>query len=209
MKKKLFTLLVAVGVMAFTITGCSTGGTGEVNGGDVSAGDEVSTGGDESGTSEETDYMYSLQTKGSDEAILVITYADGTVEETGSQSWFGTGEQTYGEMMAEWDIVSIDAKCGDAPFLGWIGYEQITQTDANGFEEFIEKPIIMSEQYYSTETLMNEILPEGNIVFYTAFEFECGGCEERKACEVYYVDDDVYYVCADCYEEFATGMGWN
>lgn len=205
MKKKLLALLVAAGMMAVAITGC--GNTGDSQDASGNNADSSVVNEDVSGTTEETEYMYSLQVKGTDEATLIITYADGTVEEVGSQSWFGDGSQTFGQMMEEWDIVSIDAKCGDAPFLGWIGYEIITQPDANGFEETFEKPMIMSELYYSTETLMNEILPAGDVVFYTAFEFECGGCEKNKACDVYYIDDGVYYVCADCYEEFATGMG--
>jgi hypothetical protein len=50
-------------------------------------------------------------------------------------------------------------------------------------------------------------LPESDLTFYTIWALECGGCEELKVCSVYYIDDDVYYVCDDCYEEFATGMG--
>lgn len=35
----------------------------------------------------------------------------------------------------------------------------------------------------------------------------CGGCEEEKECTTYTIDDVDYYVCDDCYEEFAYGMG--
>lgn len=35
----------------------------------------------------------------------------------------------------------------------------------------------------------------------------CGGCEVEKECGTYTVDGTDYYVCDDCYEEFATGMG--
>lgn len=50
-------------------------------------------------------------------------------------------------------------------------------------------------------------LPEGDITFYSVWDLICGECEEHKVCEVHYIDDDVYYVCDDCYEEFAHGMG--
>lgn len=207
MRKKLVALLAVTGMMSLAIIGCGNTGDSQDTSGNNTDSSVVNE--NPSITADETTYMYSLQVKGTDEATLIITYADGTVEEVGSQSWFGDGSQTFGQMMEEWDIVSIDAKCGDAPFLGWIGYELITQPDANGFEETVEKPMIMTDLYYSTETLMEEILPADDVVFYTAFEFECGGCEERKACDVHYIDDGVYYVCADCYEEFATGMGLN
>lgn len=35
----------------------------------------------------------------------------------------------------------------------------------------------------------------------------CGGCENEKECGTYTVDGTDYYVCDDCYEEFAYGMG--
>ena len=35
----------------------------------------------------------------------------------------------------------------------------------------------------------------------------CGGCEIEKECGIYTVDGTDYYVCDDCYEEFAYGMG--
>lgn len=35
----------------------------------------------------------------------------------------------------------------------------------------------------------------------------CGGCEVEKECGTYTVDGTDYYVCDDCYEEFAYGMG--
>ena len=200
MKKKLLALVVAVGMMAVAVTGC--GG----DGGSAPADGTLAS----SGPDEELVYMYSLQTKGGDEAILELTYADGTVEEVGSQAWFGDGSQTYGQMMEEWEIASIEPKCGDRPFLGWIGYEQIYQLDENGFEETIEVPLVMSELYYTTEQLMNEALPVStDVVYYAVFEFTCGGCETDTYCGVYYIDDEVYYVCPSCYEEFATGMGLN
>lgn len=206
MKNKLLALFIATTMMAITITGCgNTGDAQDTSGSNIGSGNDMVE--DLTDIMEDSQYMYSLQVRGADEATLILTYADGTVEEVDSQGWFGDGSQTFGQMMEEWDIVSIEAKCGDAPFLGWIGYQQITQPDSNGFEEIVEAPLIMSELYYSTETLMNEILPIGDIVYYTAFEYECGGCEQAKACDVYYIDDGVYYVCNDCYEEFAHGMG--
>ena len=36
---------------------------------------------------------------------------------------------------------------------------------------------------------------------------ECSLCEIEKECGVYYVEEQEYIVCDDCYNEFAHGMG--
>ena len=37
--------------------------------------------------------------------------------------------------------------------------------------------------------------------------YTCSGCEVEKDCGIYWANEQEHYVCDDCYEEFATGMG--
>lgn len=197
MKKKILTLLMAVSVAVLAFAGCGST-TGE------------ETFGDEDSATEDITYYVSVQTRGFDEALLLVTSDDGSgeiyVEETGSYGWMGAPGQTLGEMMEEWGVKSIEATCNGQEFLGWIAYETKIITDENGFEETVETPLF-DGKVFTTEEIMTQELPEADVTFYTVWDLVCGGCEENKICEVYYIDDEIYYVCNDCYEEFATGMG--
>ena len=112
----------------------------------------------------------------------------------------------FAKLMKEWDVVSIEAVCEGQEFLGWVAHEQTNMVDENGFEEYTSVKLF-DGKLFTTEEVLEMELPEKNISFYTVWNLICGGCEERKVCEVFYIDDDIYYVCDDCYEEFAHGMG--
>lgn len=197
MKKKLMALLLVAGMAVFALSGC--GNSGDSEGNMSSLDDEVIT-----------DYYYGIQAYGLDEAYLVITSTDENgetiVEETGSYGWFGTPDQTIGEMMEEWGVVSIEPKCEGFDFLGWQAYEMISYVDENGFES-VDESVLYEGKVFTTEEMMSQELFDADIYFYTVWDLVCGGCEEHKVCQVYYIDDDRYFVCDDCYDEFATGMG--
>ena len=131
---------------------------------------------------------------------------------------YGEPGQTIGEMMADWDMISIEPLQQDVEFLGWACCTTTVEVDEDGFEEYIDTELF-DGKIFTTEEMMNQELPECDIYFYTvwgdpiATEPEapsldvCGGCELEKECTIYNVDGQDYYVCDDCYEEFATGMG--
>lgn len=192
MKKKLLALLV---VGAIALTGCSKEANVDNNDGE-----------------ETVTYAYSVQTRGLDETELVITSVDEdgekSEERTDSYVWFSEGgeETTIGKMMEEWGIEAVEPVCEGYDFIGWRGYKVTTETDEEGFSSSTEE-LIFDGKVFSTEEMMAQPLPESDVIFYTEWDFTCGGCEEHKLCTVYYIDDGRYFVCDDCYNEFATGMG--
>lgn len=196
MKKKLLAFVLA-GAVVLAMAGCG-----------AATGEEIY--GDEGGDSGDMGYYVSVQTRGFDEALLLVTSDDGTgetyVEETSSYGWMGAPGQTIGEMMEEWGVKSIEPTCDGQEFLGWMAYEVENVTNEDGFEETVET-LLFDGKIFTTEEIMMQELPEANVTFYTVWDLVCGGCEESKVCQVYYIDDGIYYVCDDCYEEFATGMG--
>lgn len=202
MKKKLLPLImITIGTIA-ALAGCGSTGT------DSDEGSELL----QSENSTQMDYYYSVQVYGLDEAILEVTLDDGDggtyVEETGSYGWFGGPDMTIGDMMEEWDVISIEPKCEGFDFLGWKAYEMITEVDENGFENTVESELYEGK-LFTTEEMMSQELMDKDTYFYTVWDLVCGGCEEHKVCDVIYIDDDRYFVCDDCYEEFAYGMGLN
>lgn len=222
MKKKLFALLMVAGMTVFAAAGC--GVSVEVEPSDQSAVQEENVAQDETaGQDEQTDYSYSVQARDLDGARLLITYGDETgaitgYEETDGFSWFGAPGQTIGEMMADWDMISIEPLQQDYEFLGWACCTSTMVEDENGFVEDVETELF-DGKIFTTEEMMNQELPDGNIIFYTVWGDPiettpvapsldvCGGCELEKECTIYNIDGVDYYVCDDCYEEFATGMG--
>lgn len=194
MKKKLLALMMATTMAALTLAGCDST-------------DDVDTIVD---SLENLDYYYSVQAEGLDDAVLLITSDDGEggtyVEETGAYGWFGTPDMTIGGMMEEWGIVSIEPKSEEFDFLGWKAYELLTVVDENGFEDSVKNELYEGK-LFTTEEMMSQELFDSDIYFYTVWDLVCSGCEEQKVCEIYYIDDGRYFVCDDCYEEFATGMG--
>lgn len=196
MKKKILALLV---VGAMVLTGC---GSAADNGAEDDAFEKDTV-------VEETDYNVSVMARGTDEVKLMITYVDEegeeSVEESDSYVWIGGANTTIKEMMDEWGVKSIEPVCEDFEFLGWRGYK-VTTEEVNGLYEDTEE-LLFDGKVFSTEEMMEQPLPECNVTFYTEWDFTCGGCEEHKLCTVYYIDDDRYFVCDDCYLEFATGMG--
>lgn len=199
MKRKVIALVLAAGMALFAFEGCgekkSEEGEGKVS---------------EESTEETTDYYYSLEAISFDNAMLLVTQSDGEggtyVEETGSYGFAGSAGMTIGQLMEEWDIVSFEAACEGQEFLGWVAHEQVVEEDESGFEEY-NTVKLYDGKVFTTEEVQTMELPAGNITFYTVWDLTCGGCEERKVCEVFYIDDGVYNVCDSCYEEFAHGMG--
>ncbi len=209
MKKKVLAILMISALTIASLAGC--GNTGADAPPQSSANGEASNqdvNNDESKVP--TEFYFGVQAYGFNEALLEITTVDGNgetyVEETGSYGWFGTPDQTIGQMMEEWDIVSIEPKCEGFDFLGWKAYEMVTEVDENGIENMVQKEIFEGK-IFSTEEMMSQELLAGDIYFYTIWDLTCGGCELQKVCNVYYIDDGRYFVCDDCYEEFAYGMG--
>lgn len=206
MKKKMLSLILVAGMSLFALAGC----------GNTETTDEETTISEENveenteDNEEEINYNVTLEATSFDNALLLVTLSDGEggtyVEETGSYGFvFGPG-MTLSQLMKEWDIVSIEAVCEGQEFLGWVAHEQTNMVDENGFEEYTSVKLF-DGKLFTTEEVLEMELPEKNISFYTVWNLICGGCEERKVCEVFYIDDDIYYVCDDCYEEFAHGMG--
>lgn len=211
MREKILSLILVAGMASFALVGCNAGETSDE---DMAISEENAEENTEENTvenaEEATEYYISVEASGFDNALLLVTSSDGeggtTVEETGSYGWTGGPGMTIGQMMEEWDIVSLEAVCEGQEFLGWVAQEQVVTVDENGFEEYGSAKLY-DGKVFTTEEMMTLELPEGNITFYSVWDLICGGCEEHKVCEIYYIDDDVYYVCDDCYEEFAHGMG--
>lgn len=195
MKKKLLALMMVLAVAMMPLAGC---------GGTEGSEDIVEN------TGTPTEFFYSFQIYGIDEAILQVTFVDENgetyIEETGSYGWFGTPDMTIGQMMEEWDIVNIEPKSDEFEFLGWRAIEEVYETDESGVENFVQKELYDGKVLTLEEVMSLELMPT-DIYFYTVWDLVCGGCEEHKVCDVFYIDDDRYFVCKDCYEEFATGMG--
>ena len=198
MKKSLLFALAA-GTVILSLNGC--GNTNVVEE-DVIISEETAE--------EEMMYYVSVEAIGFDNALLNVTFADeegGTyVEETGSYGWMGNEGMTIAQMMEEWNVISMEAVCEGQEFLGWIAKEQVVEVDENGFEEYSSVKLY-DGKIFTTEEMMAQELPAGDITFYSVWDLICGGCEEAKICEIYYIDDGIYYVCDDCYEEFAHGIG--
>ena len=200
MEKRLLSLLLITAMLITAISGCGNADKAETN-------EPVSEETENANSNEETgsEYFYSFQTHGLDDAVLRITSVDDVgetfVEETDSQGWIGNPGGTLTQTMEEWGIKSIEPFCDEFDFLGWSAY---TMTG----EDFEETPLYDGKIFTTDEALALE-LPECDVYFYTEWNLTCTGCEEQKACEIYYIDDDRYIVCDDCYEEFATGMGLN
>ena len=193
MKKKLL-LLLATTLFITVITGCGNTEDTEIN-------EPVSEETEIEETSSE--FSYSVQAHGLDNALLRITSIDDAgetiVEETGSYGWFGAPGGTLAQIMDEWNVESVEPVCDEFDFLGWSAY---TMTG----EDFEEVPLYDGKIFTTDEILALE-LPECDVYFYTEWKMTCGGCEEQKVCDVHYIDDERYIVCDDCYVEFATGMG--
>lgn len=153
---------------------------------------------------------YSVEAYGLDDAILLMTSVDEEgqeyEEETGSWGTFGTAGSTMSDLMAEWNITSFEATCSDGDFCGWTALQNIIEIDENDFEN-VTQEALYDGKIFTTEEMMSLELPDGDVVFYAVWEFDCSGCQEHKVCNAYYIDDDCYLVCDDCYEEFAYGMG--
>ena len=202
MKKRLLSLLVA-SLLITTITGC---GNNEEPEADEIVSEEAGTEETENEAADEeiaTEYYYTVQVYGLDDALLRITSIDDAgepvVEETGSYGWFGSPGGTLAEMMEEWKIESIEAVSNEFEFLGWTAY---TMTP----EDFEEIPLY-DGKVFTTDEMMALELPDSDVYFYTEWKLICSGCEEEKLCDIHYIDNDRYIVCDDCYVEFATGMG--
>ena len=200
MKKRLLPLFLVTSLLIATISGCGNADKTETT---ESVPEEIeNVDSNEEMTSE---YFYSFQTYGLDDAMLRVTSVDDAgeivVEETNSQGWIGSPGGTLAQTLETWGIKSIEPFCDEFDFLGWSAYT-MTGDDSE------ETPLYDGKLFTTDEALALE-LPECDVYFYTEWDLTCGGCEEQKVCEIYYIDDDRYIVCDDCYEEFATGMGLN
>lgn len=210
MKKKLCMLTLLAAASMMVLGGCDSANG---NNGDVSASlDEVLDDFSDFADDMEDSNYYMMQIVDLDEdAVLEITTVDESgesqVEETGSQGWFGEGGSTFAQMMEEWNITSIEVKCDEYELLGWKAYENVVEVDEDGFESYVDKELY-DGKIFTTEEMMNQELPDdADVHFDTVWNLVCSGCEEKKACGVYYIDDDRYFVCDDCYDSFAYGMG--
>lgn len=207
MKKKLLSALLITSMVVTVFAGCGTNSEKTDDTESVESTESVS---EEENEESITEYNYSVQTHGIDNAMLRITSTDDAgntnVEETNSYGWFGSAGGTLGETMEEWNIESIEIVCDEFDFLGWSAYtiEYADPEDPGAFDE--EVPLY-DGKIFTTEEIMAMELPECDVYFYTEWDMTCSGCQQQKVCDVYYIDDDRYIVCDDCYVEFATGMG--
>ena len=197
MKKKLVSLFLVTSLFVIAITGC-----GKADDTETKEPVAEETENEESSEESSSEFFYTVQTHGLDNSLLRITSVDDAgetiVEETGSQGWLGTPGGTLAQSMEEWGIQSIEPYCDEFDFLGWSAYTMTA-------EDFEEVPLY-DGKIFTTDEMLALKLPECDVYFYTEWKLTCGGCEEQKACEVYYIDDDRYIVCSDCYVEFATAM---
>ncbi len=207
MKKKRYLLLLAAAMMMIGMTGCSD--SKDVNDDEVAAEDVIDEISDVVDDLDHSHY-YFVQSYGFDEAVLEVTRVndagENELEETGSEGWMGEAGMTIAQLMDEWDVVSIDAKCEGYDLLGWQAYESVREVDEDGFETFSEQQLY-DGQVFTTDEILNMELPDADIYFNTVWDLTCSQCEKQKVCEIYYIDDDCYFVCDDCYDMFARGVG--
>lgn len=205
MKKKLLSILLITSMVMTVFTGCGNNPESVEDTEVIDSAEESDA--EESDAEIITDYYYTMQIRGLDNAILRITSTDDSgetiVEEVGSHGWFGGPDRTLAQDMEEWNIKSIEPVCDEFDFLGWSAYTIEYPEDESGSEE--EVPLF-DGKIFTTEEIMTLELPACDVYFYTEWDLTCGGCEEKKLCEIYYIDDDRYFVCEDCYVEFATAM---
>lgn len=210
MRKNMYRLLFAAAVLLAGTTGCSTEQKAESI--DQNVEETIEDLLDADVIEDETESCYySVEVYGLDEALLYVTTVDEsgnrTTEEVGSQGFFGSPGMTIAQLMEEWGITEIEAKCDGYETLGWQAYEYVVQVDSDGFEtDSLEE--LYDGKIFSTEEMMNQELPDKDVYFRSVWNLTCSKCNEEKVCEVYYVDDDCYFICDDCYEAFAKEMGW-
>lgn len=195
MKKSIWVLLMATALGLVGLTGCS---------------EEEMTQADGIVEDMMDDHYYSVEAYGMDEAILRLTTVDESgevmTEEVGSQGFAGDAGGTIAQMMEEWNITEIEAVCGEYALLGWRAYENVVEVE-DGFETYTMQELY-DGKIFTTEEMLHQELPDTDVYFMTVWDLTCGECKEQKECEVYYVDDDCYFVCEDCYASFANRMGW-
>lgn len=205
MKKKFYIMMLVAAMTMTSLVGCSSAEDDK----DTTVDDVIDDISDVVDDMDEGRY-YSVQSYGFDEAVLDVTRLNDSgeeeMEETGSEGWFGEAGMTIADLMDEWGVVSIEPKCEGYEFLGWQAYESIREVDEDGFESFTQEKIY-DGKVFTTEEVFNMELPDADIYFVTIWDLTCDKCEEKKVCEVYYIDDDRYFVCDDCYHEFAQEVG--
>lgn len=204
MKKKLLSVLLITSMAITVFSGCGTNSKSTDDTNDTEATESVNA---EENEEIITEYSYSVQAHGLDNAMLRITSIDDAgetiVEETDSYGWFGSAGGTLGETMEEWKIESIEPVSDEFDFLGWSAY---TIEYADSEAAFDEEVPLYDGKIFTTEEILAMELPECDVYFYTEWDMTCSGCQQQKVCDVYYIDDDRYIVCDDCYVEFATAM---
>lgn len=129
---------------------------------------------------EEIMYEFDLDAYSLAGGVLNCTYADGTVEETGS--WcICTENATIGELLESWEIVSIEAvNENDDTFEGWIEFEIIITEDEDGFSEYSYIPV--NTVPFTTEELMAKPMPE----YYAVYAAKWAGVPAEE----YYVEEE-------------------
>ncbi len=212
MKMKLSVLLMLIAAVLMSLAGCGKAESTDKPDTQITA-DSQSTSDIMSDADfsdmfdpETFDHAYTLQIRDLDQAILTVTYNDGSdSEEVDSYTWFGSGGMTIGQMMDEWSVESIVPSCEGYDFLGWMVYETVTTTDENGFDEYTEN-VLFDGRIFTTEEMMALELTDADICFYTVWDLVCSECGEHKLCSAYYVDDGCYFVCDDCLSVFEAGL---
>lgn len=202
MRKRVYVLGMLAAIVVMGIAGCS-----------ASRGENEEIGMDEIfDIVEEVEegHFYSVQACGLNDAILEVTSANDSgeneLEETGSIGWSAMEGTTIAQIMEEWNVISIEAKCDGYEFLGWQVYENTYEIDEDGFEVYGEQ-LLYDGKVFTTDEMMNMELPDADIYFASVWDLTCDRCQAQKVCSVYYIDDDCYFICDECYDAFAHEVG--
>ena len=133
---------------------------------------------------------FELDAYGQAGGMLVVTYDDGSTEETGS--WGFSAEvpegsaTTIGEILSSFDFVTIDIVSEDDVFEGFMIYEIVVTTDEDGWDTWTY--VRSDDALYSAAEVMALPAPES----YTAYVAKWANVAE----EDYFVEteDDVEYI---------------
>lgn len=103
--------------------------------------------------------------------ILQITYADGGIEETGGWGFsvdITEKGMTIGDVLAGFDIASLDVVGADDVFEGWLAFSIDTIIDEFGFEEYVY--VLANDAPISTEELLAAPVSENRMMYAAKWE---------------------------------------
>ena len=99
------------------------------------------------------------------DAMLQLTYADGSVVETGgwgiSCEW--TEGKTIGDVVAGYDVTGVEALYAEDTFEGWLAFDVTTTVDEDGWEEYVYT--LATGELLTTEEVMALPLPESYTMY--------------------------------------------